>query len=263
MSSWYSKNDAIESVTKASTILNKSPTAREYQELGLRPSITWIKDNHGWDAIKEDCGLSIHNTNSKKIDEEYFEPPLNKEESYWLGFIYGDGSVFKVGGRCQFGLKIVDRKHLERFRDDIGSEHKISILGATEHEIEGRIIQSGESYQLSIANQSFVQRLIDWGVDENKTHNGQIPKISDENMRHFIRGLFDADGSRDSMKGRVRITGSPERMEKISKVVPCRCSFEDRGRSMTLSIFGSDFDRFCYPQGRKTEPSLKRKKPGE
>ena len=56
--------------------------------------------------------------NFKTIDTE--------EKAYWLGFLYADGSVGSNDDRIELGLAERDLHHIEKFRDFIGINNKIS-----------------------------------------------------------------------------------------------------------------------------------------
>lgn len=56
----YSDEDALSSLREASEILGHSPKRREYDELDLLPSASWITDNFdSWNNAKEAAGLTI------------------------------------------------------------------------------------------------------------------------------------------------------------------------------------------------------------
>ena len=125
------------------------------------------------------------------VDETYFEEINNEEKSYWLGFLYADGYVRH--GELRLKLKRGDKKHIELFRDCLGSNHKII------DEI-GKVVVSGRTYtseysSLSIYNTKLVKDLIKHGCTNKKTFTITFPELREDLIRHFIRGYFDGDGS--------------------------------------------------------------------
>ncbi len=128
----------------------------------------------------------IRNSESTRkytINEKFFNNINTEEKAYWLGFLYGDGCVYPKRGNIQLGLQLKDKKHLEKFKKSIESKHKITI-----RKKKNMAILNIYSYQMIID-------LIKFGCVPQKSHKLiHIPNIPIKLIRHFIRGLFDADG---------------------------------------------------------------------
>lgn len=78
--SMYSKSDAISSIKEASDILGHSPTRREYAELDLLPSASWIKYNfETWNDAKREANVDICKGHPE-IDDVPEVIALNQEE---------------------------------------------------------------------------------------------------------------------------------------------------------------------------------------
>lgn len=114
-----------------------------------------------------------------------FETIDTEEKAYWLGFLYADGSVGSKEHKIELGLAEQDLKQIEKFRDFIGIENKISYRPLT------------KSYRYSFRSESCKEDLIKQGCVPKKSlilkfpTENQVPK---DLIRHFIRGYFDGDG---------------------------------------------------------------------
>ena len=64
----------------------------------------------------------------KKINENIFEIIDTEEKAYWLGFLYADGCIAS-GERSdiELSLQLLDKEHLQKFKDFIGFEGKLII----------------------------------------------------------------------------------------------------------------------------------------
>ena len=115
--------------------------------------------------------------NFEKIDTE--------EKAYWLGFLCADGSVSSAEDRIELSLAEQDFHHIEKFKNFIGINNKISYREKT------------KSYRYSFRSGKCKQDLINKGCVPKKSlilkypTYEQVPKYL---MRHFIRGYFDGDG---------------------------------------------------------------------
>lgn len=264
----YTKEEAIESVEKAIDEKGHSITARQYEETDYLPSLTWIQNNIGsWKEVKKAAGGIENTTNSKNINTEFFKRPLSNKACYWLGYIYGDGSISKEGNtELLFQIKSSDEGVIQRLKEDLSSNHKITSLESSENKLNGRKIQTSAHWQLSIGRTDFVKTLYKLGVKSDKTHSGHLPEISTEQLKHFTRGLFDADGSADkSHDSRVRISGSELRMKNLGNRLPFidepKIYSSNNYSTVNLSMIQQDFYEFCYPEGQNTRPSMPRKRP--
>lgn len=88
----------ISAATIAKTIgCSRSPIDRFLIEWGLKPVLDTT-------------------TSQVKFNTDVFQN-MTEESYYWLGFIQGDGCVYK--NRFELGLKAEDKKHIEKFADFI------------------------------------------------------------------------------------------------------------------------------------------------
>ena len=86
-----------------------------------------------------------------------FETIDTEEKAYWLGFLYADGSVGSNDDRIELGLAERDLHHIEKFRDFIGINNKISYREKT------------KSYRYAFKSQNCKQDLINKGCVPRKS----------------------------------------------------------------------------------------------
>ena len=123
----------------------------------------------------------VQHCNKKSVNSNFFDE-WNEKSAYWLGFIFADGHLSEDGG---LDICIKDKEHIEKFKADIESNHKIGI----------KTINKTDYYRINIRDKNIATRLKELGVVHNKTYGWTIPDIPNEYMNHFIRGLYDGDGN--------------------------------------------------------------------
>lgn len=104
--------------------------------------------------------------------------------AYILGWIATDGCIQYVPKK-RYGLRfeLADKEPLLLFKEIMNLDHPI-------HENKER-----GHYSLYIRDKKLVKSIIDIGITPNKTFTLQPLAIPQEYMPHFIRGVFDGDGS--------------------------------------------------------------------
>jgi len=147
---------------------------------------------------------------SVDVNVKYFENINKSEKAYWLGFITGDGCIHKGGVRIK--LNKDDISHIKRFKKDIESGHKITD------------VNSENCKQINITRVEIADDLKELGLPENKTYkNISIPDVPKKYMSHYIRGLFDADGSVYKSKayngGSFVITGTEKIINEVNDII--------------------------------------------
>lgn len=122
------------------------------------------------------------------INENYFERELSKNGAYLLGLILSDGYLNFDRGQFQYVCKNDDIELLNFIKSELESTHPLR-----------KVTVNGIEYcRLSISNIKLVQSLINKFnlPHKNKSCNNlSIPTISKTLLPHFLRGIFDGDGS--------------------------------------------------------------------
>lgn len=118
---------------------------------------------------------------------DYFDKIDTEEKAYWLGFIFGDGGVYK--NRFKLELSNIDEAHLYKFNNSISSNYLIK--------------HYKKSSFITITSKDMLKTFIKYGIVYRKTYEtNKLPLelIPDDLQRHFVRGLIDADGHTSAVK---------------------------------------------------------------
>lgn len=136
-----------------------------------------------------------------KFNEHYFDIIDNEHKAYWLGFIWCDGYMAirnrenrsTTSYEFKLTLKKDDYKHLEKFNDDLSGNYKVHFYKSKGFDREEDFIEA----RLLITNQHFGQTLVNkYGLIPNRVDCSKIIQgVPQYLMKHFIRGMIDADGS--------------------------------------------------------------------
>jgi len=123
------------------------------------------------------------------LNERYFKNIDTGNKAYWLGFMAADGCVVNKKGRRYLYIELSekDRCHLKAFKKEIEFEGPIYEMKA-----RGR---SKPSCKIQVGSSRMVLDLVKWGIVQNKTIFLKAPDIDPKLYHHWIRGMFDGDGS--------------------------------------------------------------------
>lgn len=117
-----------------------------------------------------------------RLNEERFLSVSDEETAYWLGFLFADGSV--VNNVLKIGLSAKDEDHLYKLREFLGSNQPLYAQ------------KSKNICTLAIGSKKLVDNLVSLGCTPRKTFTLTYPREMPKHLdKHFIRGLFDGDGS--------------------------------------------------------------------
>lgn len=133
------------------------------------------------------------------LDEAYFDAITDEARAYWVGFLLADGCITN-GNRLRLCLGVVDRAHLEAFRDAIGSTHPI-----TERATKGGYKPGAMIAHFDARSARFAEGLARVGVIPRKSHTAVPPVLPPDLQRHFWRGMVDGDGYISQSGDRVTI----------------------------------------------------------
>lgn len=169
------------------------------------------------------------------LNKNYFKNIDTEEKAYWLGFIAADGCVYKMSKnayRLQINLSAVDIDHLELFNDCIESDYIIT----------QKKVNNSDTCTLKISSKEFTDNLINLGITPNKSLVVQMPNISQDLIRHFIRGYFDGDGcityhtSQNRFRYQFTIVGGIDMLESINEHLNQDLSIYDIKHSKALNL---------------------------
>ena len=126
--------------------------------------------------------------------DDFFNNIDNEIKSYLLGFYVADGSISQ-NNRLTISVAEKDIEIIYMFKNNISPHYKITKIKSKENKKTGFI--SKPMCKISISSKEMCQKLRDLGIGENKTYNMSfnLDIIPDNLFVHFIRGLFDGDGT--------------------------------------------------------------------
>jgi len=160
-------------------------------------------------------------TQKYSINENAFGA-ITEESAYWIGFLMADGCIKTAKGISRtVALEITesDKNHIEKFRDFLKSNHKISFRQLNDKRNGWE--NSKPLIGISFCNQQIIKDLALFGVVPAKSKIAKVQHL--ENHKDFWRGLIDGDGCITSIhKGRlssIEIGGSRELLQQFSEYV--------------------------------------------
>lgn len=131
------------------------------------------------------------------FNENYFEDIDTEEKAYWLGFIAADGSIVKSSEYNSYRLYInlghIDSAHLEKFKNAIEA-HDIELQSYTS--MSGFCNSDGTTTTRIVLNSlKLCSDLAKYHIHQRKSYDIEMPNIDNNLIPHYLRGLFDGDGS--------------------------------------------------------------------
>lgn len=147
------------------------------------------------------------------LNPHVFDVIDNEHAAYWLGFIYADGCVHNRTLLVSLNRK--DIKQLEMLKEFLETEQpiKISLVSAT------GTTKKYKHCNLSVTHIHLAKRLKQLGINTNRPNvNKCLSQIPEYLHRHWLRGIFDGDGSWHSKPG-MNICGKRDEMEACRKIL--------------------------------------------
>jgi len=161
--------------------------------------------------------LSFRDPSSYKtysINSHYFDEIDTEKKAYMLGFLYADGANCSHKGHYVVSLTLQARDEhiLKEFLKEIGSDSPITDFIKKETGVVYKRIQ--------ICNKRIIEMLEKYGVVPRKSLITTYPYwLRDDLTRHFLRGLFDGDGSIQSQFGYINFSGSNSLMTSVKEIL--------------------------------------------
>lgn len=136
-----------------------------------------------------------------KVFDDYFKKINSADRAYFFGLIATDGSISsdlknQKRRKLSIKLKAEDAHILKTFKKFLKTKKKLYYSG--EKYYGQKKIKSNPTYVLEIFSDKIHSDLIKLGVGKNKTKFLSFPNyktVPKNLMRHYIRGVFDGDGS--------------------------------------------------------------------
>jgi len=121
------------------------------------------------------------------LNDNYFENISTKENAYWLGFLFADGSI--VGNRIGLCLSSKDLYQIEKFKMAIGSNNPIK---SRVRKCRNKLFDTSEFF---VSSFKMVEDLKKKGCTEKKSLTIEFPQLDNEELyMAFLLGYYDGDG---------------------------------------------------------------------
>lgn len=161
-----------------------------------------------------------------KLNPHVFDKIDNELAAYWLGFAYADGCVHKR--TFQVSLKASDEIQLIKLKEFLESESPIKHVKVG----SGKTNKKYKQVLLSVTDKHLTDQLRKLGVIVGRGNfAGYIYNIESNMYQHWIRGLFDGDGSFHSYKPGTSFVGGYILLHFIRAVFA-----EEIGRNPNIKI---------------------------
>lgn len=160
-----------------------------------------IKDSKVLNRWFEESGIKKRSERGRySFNKNFFDNIDTEEKAYWLGFIWCDAYVCKRirnGKLREYQIKISlsekDEDHLYKLKESLNAKHPIRRYSLGKKAFKSKYQES----RLMISNIYMGDVLYDkYGMIPNRHSVDRLIKYIPEKLeRHFIRGVFDAEGS--------------------------------------------------------------------
>ena len=178
-------NNEIEDIV---TLYKSGKTAKEILEkyahkIKCENTIINIVKRHG--VKPRPRGVATH------FNKEYFHVINTEAKAYYLGLLLTDGNVFRVKRatdqyRIQISLKYDDVDIIKKFKKELNATTKISHYKKNHR----------NECMFGVHSKEMAYDLAKYGIRERKTFSAELTnEVPQELYRHYIRGLFDGDGT--------------------------------------------------------------------
>lgn len=148
-----------------------------------------------------------------EYNENYFQSIDTPAKAYFLGLLAADGNISPRLTAVRIALKEEDQSILEEFRRELG-ENAPRLKDKIPY-IKGK---AGRTQKvLCLSRVKMVNDLIALGITPNKSHTLEMKiNLKDELKGHFLRGVWDGDGSVTERRFKVS-TGSLNFAKQLQK----------------------------------------------
>lgn len=198
--------------------------------------------------------------NNPNFNEDFFAAP-GLENSYWAGFIAGDGCVYDKNAwqnQLHIALKIDDKNHLEILKTTIGagSLHTLTktlkTTGNTYHQIKYTLYSDKICSDLAG----------NFNIHPRKSLTHGPPNLKGSEALAFIAGYIDADGSYTFTGNRpvIATVGTFEFLDWMNKILGVESKITCCGNYYATSINGDKAILTRQEIHNLDLPLLKRKK---
>lgn len=151
-----------------------------------------------------------------QFDSHFLDSIDTEQKAYIIGFLQCDGSFScktkdkESYYRYKLAIQEKDKEILYKMQQYTNHTGKISIQ-------KPKLVNRQNIHELSFNGRTFAEQLRKTFGGYVKDERSLIPKMEDYLMRHYLRGVFDADGSFGDYSGvMLRFEGKQEFLLKIA-----------------------------------------------
>lgn len=174
---------------------------------------------------------------SYTVDHSFFSDVDRQLPAYWLGFLWADGNVY--GSRITVNLARKDMHHLRSLASDLQTDAPVELY--TSHSAFGK-----RKCRLRVSSTQLASDLARLNVVPNKSCASVRPRVPRRSIWHFIRGLFDGDGSvgkSHTNNGlQVRICGTKATCSWLRDTLHFGNVYKDNGKELFVWAVSSNHD---------------------
>ena len=148
------------------------------------------------DQLDKICPLYANGTSKRMLRHDFFTNIQTEIQAYLLGFYVADGSLDIKRNNVRIKLTKEDSEIIDLFQEYI-SPNAYTKENAQSKQMgtNNKEITIKKSYQIDISSIILSRSLQELGYSEGKTYKElSLPNISEDLIKHFIRGYFDGDG---------------------------------------------------------------------
>lgn len=213
----YNKDNANRKVNRSelSNIVELYKAGKTTSELGKLYGVSSVTISN---YLKAEGVQTRKGPRGKNVNHNTFRTIDNEAKAYWLGFLMADGFVH-TNNMVGLALAEKDLNHLRKYKKFMGSEHKIVSWEAAYDDT----CEPTTAHRLMFRSKVMTKDLKHHGIGKRKTGNESIPRTVPQSlMRHFIRGLWDGDGTifRDECgKVRYSLVGNYELLTELAHIL--------------------------------------------
>ena len=147
-------------------------------------------------TIEQLCPMYKNGTSKRLLRHEFFREIKTEIQAYLLGFHAADGSINNERSTLRIKVTKTDSEIINLFQEFISPNAHIRDVNGFKSTIREKEVTTKTANEISIASKILTTDLSNFGFGQNKTYNElHIPNISEDLIRHFLRGYFDGDGS--------------------------------------------------------------------
>lgn len=131
------------------------------------------------------------------INENFFKIIDTEEKAYILGLFAADGNISKSTTNIKLELKYTDVDILEKIKEAMDYNFNLIHCNYKSHFPNSDKIYDNYLIRLNITNKTIHTDIQKYGLTPNKSETLDInlDLIPEEFIHHFLRGLWDGDGS--------------------------------------------------------------------